>query len=99
MREETAFNLLRILANLGNGDYHKGEEVILKLHNRLIHARNSHQWGNGNEIDSPLKAQLALEGEFHEFAHALIAESTERQEDEALDVLAVGIRCLNREWE
>lgn len=92
-------NLDESIAYLGNGDWQAGKNRIVALAERLEHARSKHKWGQNTECGGIKSAITALNGEITELMYAYDSESRQRQDDEALDVLAVAVRIANREFE
>lgn len=90
---------VEILRVLGNSDQQKGLELLTKIYQRILYARDCHKWGRDGEIYSRLLAYMALEGEVKEYQHACHMETVHREFDEILDVIAVAIRIANREYE
>lgn len=87
------------LTIIGNGDHENGKKLIISLAERLIHARNKHEWGKTSSTSTIRGAISALNCEIGELAYSFDAERQQRQQDEALDVLAVATRIANREFE
>lgn len=79
---------------IGNGNPAKGKALCTQLAKRLMHARAKHDWRGY----TPLRGVLAVRCEAGELEQAVRYESQERQQDEALDVLATAVRAHNREW-
>lgn len=82
-----------ILYNLGNKNKSDGLKILSDISIRLEEAREKHP---DNSIWS---ARGVIGDEVEEFYHALEHESSERQRDEALDVIATCIRFLNKEYQ
>lgn len=93
-------NIDEAIQIIGRGDWQDGKNLIVALAERITHARNKHPWGQNTEYDSILIAtNIALNGEIAELMYAYDAETRQRQDSEALDVLAVAARIANREFE
>ena len=73
------------------------DQILDRICERVKWARTKHagEW----EGQGPYYALGVIGDEFAEFEHAVLSESVERQEDEALDVIATCIRFLAREYE
>ena len=88
-------SFIRICSVFGDGDILEGEKLIRKIADRLIHARSKH----------PVYAEGVYQGlsritdEHEELVHAVEHETTQRQFDETLDVIATCVRFANREYE
>lgn len=96
----------QITANLGNGNSNNGYDILIAIANRLEYAREKHKWGKGKEIASSKEALAALESEIGEWIVAnrdyelfVDKEHEQRVFDEALDIIAVAIRILSKEFE
>ena len=89
------WSFIRICSVVGNGDILKGEALLRKIAERLIHARNKH----------PIFAEGVYQGlsritdEHEELVYAVERETQERQFDEDLDVIATAIRFANGEYD
>lgn len=73
------------------------DQILDRICDRVRWARTKHagEWaGNGKYY-----ALGVIDDEMRELEHAIEHESIERQEDEALDVIATCIRFLAREYE
>ncbi len=73
------------------------DQILDRICERVKWARTKHagEWtGNGKYY-----ALGVIADEMREFEHAVLNESTERQEDEALDVIATCVRFLAKEYE
>lgn len=86
-------NLDKVLAEV-----RQDQDTIYQIIRRLYEARIKHpasQWqGSGKYW-----ALGQLEAEVNELRHALEHETDQRITDEALDVIAVAIRIINREYD
>ena len=88
----------RIFKLLGLDDFAVGEDLAVKIADRIEHARKEHpakEW-QGKGLNW---ASMALLDETDELVNAVIHETPERVKDELLDVIAVAIRMYNCEWE
>ena len=71
------------------------DQILDRVCERVRWARTKHErYANGK-----YEALGVVASEFLEFEHAVLSESVDRQEDEALDVIATCIRFLAREYE
>lgn len=80
---------------LGEGDYSSGRDLLFAIADRLNHARAKHPWPE-HAYGAP-QAVGALASELREVEFALEHELPERIEDEALDVVVVGLRIFRKE--
>ena len=73
------------------------DQILDRICDRVKWARTKHagEW----EGKGAYWALGVIASEFLEFEHAVVNESPERQEDEALDVIATCIRFLAKEHE
>lgn len=90
---------INFLSVIGNGDPERGLKLLRALSNRLLQARRKHIWQCNGEISNGNEASKAIFDEAVEYCFAVSHETQERQTDEILDVLAVAVRCFNREFE
>lgn len=86
-----------IYNQFGNSNQKNGKENLFKIAERLEHARKKHtsnEWHAMNEIE----CFNALKEECNEVFNALQFETQYRMQDELLDVIAVAVRMLNKEY-
>ncbi len=77
----------------GNGDFHRGQQAIFMLAQRLVEARAKHRlFAHG-----PNEAAMVIGAEHKELVHATLFEGPDRQIDEALDVACTAMRFVNGE--
>lgn len=82
---------------LGNNNPEAGQRLLHDIANRLNHSRTKHpksEWDNKTIHD----AYNALHDEVHEVKEAIWYEPSDRIKDELLDVIAVAVRMLNKEY-
>lgn len=72
--------------------------TVYRIRERLMHARQQHPSCEWNGRGYVYAHDVARE-EFAEFSDAVFEEGLDRAEDEALDVIAVLVRFLEREYE
>lgn len=88
---------LRMRKAFGNGNEKRGRAIMQAIALRLEHARNAHpaeEW-QGQSAEYGLNA---IEAEVAELMHAIQHEAPGREKDEALDVIATGVRLLGEEY-
>lgn len=78
----------------GNGDFHRGQQIIFMLAQRLAEAREKHP----HFAEGVYQGLGVVGAEYQEFVRAVEHESHDRQLDEALDVAATILRFINREY-
>jgi len=76
----------------GNGDIHKGRDLIFYLAERLHIARQKHPWPE--HAYGPYQALGVIGEEFHELEQAVLKESPERQKSEATDTAICCLRYI-----
>lgn len=85
-----------ILTALGNGDKDKGTDALVRIAYRLWQARHKHSWPQ--DTLGADDAYAALVDETVEMGDAIRKqEGRQREQDEALDVIAVAVRFMNGE--
>lgn len=83
-------NVQCALLTLGNGDNETGERVLSALVARMAAARKKHpRFACGEH-----HALGEIEDEMREFSYAVLHESPQRQQDEALDVAVTALRFI-----
>lgn len=90
-------NYRKIENTLSNGDWKKGRKIMSKIAERLDHARTKHPKEEWHKMDV-YEAMKALLDEIDEVRIAIKKETPERVQDELLDVIAVSLRILNKEY-
>jgi hypothetical protein len=88
-------NLRTAVWMIGNGNRARGHDIVCCIARRCRHARTEHpRFAEGLPQAVGVVMDEALEME-----RAMLKESPERTADEALDVIATGVRLLNGEHE
>lgn len=85
----------RICEIIGNGNFKLGKLFLIALAVRVFEARHKHP----EFAAHPAHALGVIGREYQELEHAVLKESRERQEDEALDVAVTCLRFCQREYE
>ncbi len=94
IQDYQCLSIEEILADIGNGYSVSGVGLLKKIVLRLRHARDKH----------PVFAQNVyhclgvITAEHEELVYAVEYETSERQQDETLDVIATAIRFANEEY-
>ena len=97
LRKRSEMSYMRMRLAFGNGDMAKGKKIMEAIAERIEHARLKHppeEWAN----KGPKWAAGTLGDELSELHRAISLETPEREKDEALDCVAVGVRIVNREF-
>lgn len=88
---ETRADIVETFAHIGDGDVTKGEMLVKNIAARLAHARSKHAWPD--EADGKYRAVNVIYAEYTELERAIWdKEGREREQDEALDVIATAAR-------
>lgn len=94
----TRLSLIEGTRQIGENDLNNGLIILNRISERVRHAREKHPQFDPQGLGL-LEAQAVVKAEMDEFVNACLNESVERQESEALDVIATCLRFLGREYE
>lgn len=78
----------------GNGYFHRGQQIVFMLAQRLAEAREKHP----HFAEGVYQGLGVVGAEYQEFVRAVEHETHDRQLDEALDVAVTTLRFINREY-
>ena len=91
----TQLSFERVCKIFGNGDILHGKQLLLRIADKLIHARSKHP-----EFAIGVYQGLSrITSEHEELVFAVEHETIDRQFDEDLDVIATAVRFANKEYE